>query len=163
MTIALRCRFRLRRSGDLYLAEHVTPNLEANVGLDDMLDVYFSGGTQKALWYIGLISQTGFSSSVAAGDTMASHAGWLEGTNYSEATRVQWIDGGVSSRFITNPAAAQFTMTTADAVVGAFLVSNNTKSGTTGILFSAAEFGDPITPTVGEILRLYWDGTIAQG
>ena len=61
-------------------------NLVVNVGLKDMNDKYFTGSSYTAAWYIGLYGAAA-SNDPAAGDTMASHAGWTEVTDYSEATR----------------------------------------------------------------------------
>jgi len=38
---------------------------------------------------------------------------------------------------------AQFNINATDTVGGAFLISNNTKGGTTGVLFSASDFLAP--------------------
>jgi len=57
-------------------------NLVVNVGLKDMNDKYFSGSAYTAAWYIGLYG-AGASNNPAAGDTMSSHAGWVEVTAYS--------------------------------------------------------------------------------
>jgi hypothetical protein len=61
-------------------------NLVVNVGLADMNDKYFSGSGYTAAWYLGLYG-SGATNDPAAGDTMASHAGWTEVTDYSNATR----------------------------------------------------------------------------
>lgn len=114
-------------------------NLVVNVGLDHLLDVALSGATQITSWYIGLLSAT---PTVAAGDTMASHAGWTEVTAYDEATRVAFTDGGVSGQSCSNSGSpAEFTISTNGTQVGgAFLTSNNTKGGATGTLYAAGAF-----------------------
>jgi len=63
-----------------------SPNLVVNVGLADMNDKYFSGSGYSATWYLGLYGAAS-SNNPAAGDTMASHAGWTEVTDYSQSTR----------------------------------------------------------------------------
>jgi hypothetical protein len=114
-------------------------NLIVNEGLDHLLDVTLSGATQITTWYIGLTDGT---PTVAAGDTMSSHTGWAEVTAYDESVRQTWTEAGVSSQSITNSASvATFTCSTNSTTVGgAFLASNSTKSGTTGILYSAGAF-----------------------
>src|SRR6185437_7719156 len=52
-------------------------NLITTVGKNFLLDQALAGSSYTATEYMGLISSTSFSA-VAAGDTMASHAGWLE-------------------------------------------------------------------------------------
>jgi len=62
------------------------PNLVMNGGLQDMNAKYFTGSSYTATWYLGLYGAAA-SNTPAAGDTMASHAGWTEQTGYSQATR----------------------------------------------------------------------------
>lgn len=123
-----------------------SPNLVVNVGLKDMNDKYFSGSGYTAAWYLGLYG-AGASNNPAAGDTMASHAGWTEVTAYSQATRPQASFGAATTAdpsVISNSGSpAVFSINGTTVVGGAFLTSNNTKGGTTGILFSAADFQAP--------------------
>ena len=121
-------------------------NLVVNVGLQDMNTKYFSGSSYTAAWYVGLYG-AGASNTPAAGDTMASHAGWTEDVNYSEATRQACTFGTATTAdpsVITNSASpAAFTINGTTTIGGAFLTSNNTKSGTSGTLFSASDFSSP--------------------
>jgi len=113
-------------------------NLVVNVGLDHLLDVTLSGATQITTWYVGL---TDDSPTIAAADTMSSHAGWAVATGYSEAVRQTWTDAGVSSQSVTNSASkATFSINATDTIGGAFLTSDNTKSGTTGTLYAVGAF-----------------------
>jgi hypothetical protein len=122
------------------------PNLVVNVGLKDMNDKYFSGSSYTATWYLGLYG-AGATNNPAAGDTAASHAGWIEVTAYSQATRPVATFGAATTAdpsVISNSAApAAFSINGTTTVGGAFLISNNTKGGTAGVLFSAADFGSP--------------------
>jgi len=121
-------------------------NLVVNVGLKDMNDKYFSGSSYTAAWYIGLYGAAA-SNTPAAGDTMASHAGWTEVTAYSQSTRPACSFGAATTAdpsVIDNSAStATFTINGTVTVGGAFLTSDNTKGGTSGILFSAADFQSP--------------------
>ena len=121
-------------------------NLVVNVGLKDMNDKYFTGVTYTAAWYIGLYG-SGATNSPAAGDTMSSHIGWTEVTAYSQANRPTATFAAATTAdpsVITNSASpATFSITGTTTVGGAFLTSNNTKGGTTGILFSASDFQSP--------------------
>lgn len=118
-------------------------NLVVNQGLQSMNAVYFSSATQITTWYIGLYG-AGASNSPAASDTMASHIGWTENTTYSNATRPTCTFGTATTAdpsVITNSASpAAFNINGSTTIGGAFLTSNNTKGGTTGTLFSAADF-----------------------
>jgi hypothetical protein len=125
-------------------------NLVVNVGLQYMASCALTAGatavTQITAWYIGLYG-AGASNTPAAGDTMASHAGWTEVVPYSNATRpaCTFVAATTANPSVaTNSASpASFTINATSTVGGAFLVSNSTKSGTTGTLFSAADFSSP--------------------
>jgi hypothetical protein len=123
-----------------------TPNLVVNVGLKDMNDKYFLGSTYTATWFIGLYGAGG-TNDPAAGDTMASHVGWVEVVPYSNATRPACSFAAATTAdpsVITNASSpAVFNINATETVGGAFLTSNSTKSGTTGVLFSAADFAAP--------------------
>ena len=121
-------------------------NLVVNVGLQDMNQKYFAGATYSATWYLGLYG-AGASNTPAASDTASSHAGWTEIVPYSNATRPTCTFGTATTAdpsVISNSASvAAFTINATATVGGAFLISNNTKSGTTGTLFSASDFSSP--------------------
>jgi len=126
--------------------EAKSPNLVVNVGLKDMNDKYFTGSGYTATWFIGLYG-AGATNDPAAGDTAASHAGWTEVVPYSDATRPAASFAAASTAdpsVITNSAnPAVFNINATSTVGGAFLISNSTKSGTTGVLFSASDFAAP--------------------
>ena len=121
-------------------------NLVVNVGLQDMNTKYFAGSSYTAAWYIGLYGAAA-SNNPAASDTMSSHIGWTEVTAYSQATRPACTFGTATTAdpsVITNSASpATFSINGTTTVGGAFLTSDNTKSGTTGTLFSASDFQSP--------------------
>lgn len=112
-------------------------NIVVNEGLNYILDAGLSAGTPDTSWFVGLISAT---PTVAAGNTLASHAGWTEVTAYDEVNRVAWVDGGVSSQSVSNAASVAVFTISADStdVGGAFLAGVNT--GTGGILYAAGAF-----------------------
>jgi hypothetical protein len=122
------------------------PNLVVNGGLQDMNNKYFLGSAYTATWYIGLYG-SGASNSPAAGDTMSSHAGWTEVVPYSQATRPACTFGTPTTAnpsVATNSASpAVYSINATSTVGGAFLVSDNTKSGSTGTLYSASDFTSP--------------------
>lgn len=114
-------------------------NLVVTVGKNDLLDKYFSGSAYTAAWYLGLIGSTGYSA-IAAGDTMASHAGWTESTAYSNANRVTLAFSAASGGSKATSSAASFNINATDTIKGGFATTSNTKGGTTGILYSAGLF-----------------------
>ena len=122
------------------------PNLVVNGGLQDMNNKYFLGSAYTATWYIGLYG-SGASNSPAAGDTMSSHAGWTEVVPYSQATRPACTFATPTTAnpsVATNSASpAVYSINATSTVGGAFLVSDNTKSGSTGTLYSASDFTSP--------------------
>ena len=126
--------------------EAEAPNLVVNGGLQDMNAKYFTGSAYTATWYLGLYGAAA-SNNPAAGDTMSSHAGWTEVTAYSQATRPACTFGTPTTAnpsVATNSASpATFSINGTTTVGGAFLTSNNPKGGTTGTLYSAADFSAP--------------------
>lgn len=125
--------------------EEENHNLVVNEGLQYMVASALDGFTPITTWYIGLYG-AGASNAPAAGDTMASHAGWTEVVPYSQATRVQAVFGTATTAnpsVLSNSASvAAFSINVAGptTIGGAFLTSDSAKSGTTGTLFSASDF-----------------------
>jgi hypothetical protein len=125
-------------------------NLVVNEGLQYMCGTALTSVAQITTWYIGLYGALA-TNNPAATDTMASHAGWTEVTPYSNANRptcsfaTATLPTGTGNPSIaTNSASvAVFNINATQTVGGAFLVSNNTKGGSTGTLFSAADFSSP--------------------
>jgi len=115
-------------------------NLVTTVGKNDLLDKYFKGATYTAAWYCGLISATGYTTGADVTDTAASHAGWAEDVAYSEANRPAVTFGTAAAGSLATSAASAFSINGTTTLKGAFVISDNTKSGTTGILYSAGLF-----------------------
>lgn len=120
-------------------------NLVVNEGLQDMNAKYFTGSSYSATWYLGLYGSAATNNPVA-GDTAASHS-FTEITPYSNATRPTCTFGTPTTAdpsVATNSASpATFTINATATVGGAFLISNSTKGGSTGVLFSASDFAAP--------------------
>ena len=136
-----------------------TPNLVVNVGLQYMAGTSLTSTAQITTWYLGLYG-SGATNSPSAGDTMGTHAGWTEVVAYSESTRPAATFAAATNAnpsVVTNTASkAVFTINGTTTVGGAFLTSNNTKGGSTGTLFSAADFSAPGDRSVvsGDILNV---------
>jgi len=122
------------------------PNLVVNTGLAYMAGTALTSVTQITAWYIGLYG-AGASNTPAAGDTMSSHAGWTEVVPYSNANRVAavFVTATTANPSVatTSASPASFSINATSTVGGAFLTTSNTKSGTTGTLFSASDFTSP--------------------
>jgi hypothetical protein len=126
--------------------EESLKNLVVNQGLQDMNTQYFKGSGYTATWYIGLYG-SGATNDPTANDTAASHPGFTEVVPYSNATRPAATFGTATTAdpsVITNVSSpAVFSINATATVGGAFLISDNTKSGTAGVLFSASDFAAP--------------------
>ena len=139
--LKIRGRFywTLRDKSGVMIAQGQFPNGMTTVGLNAVASVELAGGSQISTWYMGLIDNAGFAS-LAAADTMASHIGWSEMTNYAESVRQTLSFGSPSGGIIQTSAACAFTISGSRSVIGAFVVSNSTKGGTTGILRAHGQF-----------------------
>jgi hypothetical protein len=147
--------------------EDKAKNLVVNTGLQDMNDKYFKGSTYTAAWYIGLVDNSGFSA-YAAGNTLASHSGWNETTNYSGGNRATATFGTATTAdpsVINNSGSvAVFNMTGTVTVRGAFLTNIQDKTNNTGLLFSVADFESPGNRSVvnGDILNVTYEFSLGD-
>lgn len=143
--------------GNLKWADTIQ-NLVMTAGKTDILTNQFTGSGYTAAWYLGL-QATGATYNIA--DTMSSHAGWTENVQYSNANRPtpSWNAASGTARSTT---ATAFNINgTGGVIAGAFLTSNNTKGGTTGILYSAGNFtGGDKTVASGDTLNVTYTANI---
>jgi hypothetical protein len=145
-------------SGNLKWTEEFK-NLVVTVGKNFMLDETFAGTNYSAAWYLGLVDGTS-SPTYNAANTMASHSGWTEFTDYSETTRPAptWVVASAGSK-ATN--ATSFSISGTGTVAGAFMTTDSTKSGTTGTLFSAGNFsGGSRAVASGDTLNVTYTATL---
>ena len=75
----------------------------------------------------------------AAGDTLASHAGWTESTAYSGSNRitVAWNAASSGSKASTS---TTFSINATATIAGALLTVTQARATTTGVLYSAGNF-----------------------
>ena len=126
-------------------------NLVTTEGLNHVLSSTLDGGTQITAWYVGL-KGTG---SAAAGDTMASHAGWTEDQNYSQSVRQTLTLGTASAGSIDNTASkATYSINATATIAGAFITSDNTKGGTSGTLYGVVDFASSRSVISGDTLEV---------
>lgn len=110
-------------------------NLVVTEGRNHYLNVEFKGTTPITSWYVGL---TQGSPSVAAGDTLASHGGWVEEATYTGNRKALTL-GTVSAGSVDNSASkASFAITGSVTIGGAFVASVGT--GTSGTLHGGGAF-----------------------
>ena len=149
------------------------PNLVVAVGKQLMLDTLLKGSSYSVVGpYLGLISGSG--STFAATDTMSSHGGWTEFTNYTvggSAVRGTAVFGsstssGVSPSNVTTSAASAITYTITGAggtVGGCFLVlgsgASSTQGNTGGTLYSAGNFSTAKVTTAGDTVSVTYSTT----
>ncbi len=119
-------------------------NLVVNTGLQDMNNKYFKGSSYTASFFLGLITGPAASTTYAAGDTLASHAGWTEFTGYTGSRKAVTFGTPTTaapSVIDSTGSPSSFAITSTATVAGAFIC--NVSSGTSGILFSEADFQSP--------------------
>lgn len=126
------------KDGNLKWEDHFC-NLVTTVGQNDILNKYFGGSAYTATWYGGLIGSGG---ALSAADTMSSHAGWTETAAYSNANRptMTFNSPATASGGQWATSAVTFNMNGNYTVGAFFAVTDNTKSGTAGQLFSEGTF-----------------------
>lgn len=129
------------------------PNGIVDEGLNHILDTQFHNTTQVGTWYLGLVNNAGWSA-FANADTMSSHTGWVESTDYTEANRQEWTEGAAAARSITNAVTVDFSINTTVTLKGIFVCSDNTKSGTSGVLWSTAAFASNVSAVNGDTLKI---------
>jgi hypothetical protein len=133
------------------------PNGITNQGKNKLLDVMFHGVSAITTWWLGLISNSGYSA-LAATDVYAQIGGsngWAEFTDYHDAgnggsssTRPEWTEGAASGQAITNSSPVVCDITGSGTVKGLFLVGGAAGAQTKGdnaaagaILWATALFG----------------------
>lgn len=153
------CPFAHPRSEVLWTEEF--PNLVTTAGLNKLLDATLKTGLASPTWFVGLVDNASFSA-YAAGDTMGSHAGWIEGVPYSNATRPAFTPGAIAAGSVDNSASkAVFNVNATLTVRGAFLADNSTKSGTTGTLYGEGDFASARSVVSGDTLNVTITATVS--
>ena len=133
----------LDKDGNLKWEADMT-NLVVNTGLQDMNNKYFKGSTYTASFFLGLVTGPASATTYAAADTLASHAGWTEFTSYSGSRKAVTFGTPTTaapSVIDSTGSPSSFAITGTAVVAGAFICT--VASGTSGILFSEADFDSP--------------------
>jgi hypothetical protein len=151
---------RIIRDGKV-IDEFSCKNLVVNQGLNYMLGAALGAQTVITSWYIGLFSNNYTVLSTDTAATIAASSG--EVSAYTAGARQAWTSAVPSSQQITNTASqASFTFNASVTVYGAFLVSTATINGTSGSLFSGAQFSASKSVVSGDILQLTYTYTAAS-
>tara|TARA_Y100000296_G_C5119058_1_gene229374 strand:- start:393 stop:950 length:558 start_codon:yes stop_codon:yes gene_type:complete len=129
-------------------------NLIVNVGLQDLLTKYLQGSAYTAAWYVG-IKEAG---TAVAADTMASHSSWVENVDYTESVRQTLTLGTATtadpSSVDNSSNKATFSINDTATIAGAFMVTDSTKSGTSGTLYGVVDFGSTRSVISGDTLEI---------
>jgi hypothetical protein len=152
--------------------EESFPNLVNSIGKQLLMDTLLKGSAYTVVGpFLGLINS---SPTFLAADTMTSHAGWTEFTNYTvggsavrgTAVFASATSAGLSPANITSSLATSITYTITGAggtVSGCFLVTGagavSTQSSTAGTLYSAGAFAVPKITTVGDTVSVLYTAT----
>jgi len=158
------------KNGDLKWEEKF-PNLVNAIGKQLMLDTLLRGSAYTVVGpFLGLLNSGG---TFAAADTMTSHAGWTEYTNYTVGTAIRGTavfaastSSGTTPTNVTTCAAASITYTITGAggtIGGCFLVTGtgavNTQGSTAGTLYSAGNFSVAKAVTSGDTVAVTYSTT----
>lgn len=152
------------RDGKLLWEEELA-NLIVNAGLTYLNGVALTSVAQITAWYLLLVQDATTPATVlptiAAADTMASHAAWAEVTAYNEAARQACTLVAGAAGVSTNSASkAVFTISTTTTYVGGVaLASVSTKSATTGTMFSGKAFAAVRALQAGDTLTITYTVT----
>lgn len=147
-------------------------NQNITEGMKQVLTDAYKAGTAGAL-YVGLVDDTGYTA-YAIGDTAAKITatanppttnGWQEITAYDEATRPALTMGtasGTTTITLANTASkATFTFNATKTVRGSFIVTANTKAGTTGKLYGIGDFSVAKSVVSTDVLQVTVTVTLA--
>lgn len=145
-TVNLRGRYNVICYGEDGIEKwrDVIENLVVDVGKRFALDTYLGAGTGGTC-YMGLVSSTSYTA-IAAGDTQASHGGWLESGSANNPTfsgtrkTCVWSAASGSSKSLSAPLT--FNITSTGVCKGAFINIGGaaTVADTTGTLYSCGLF-----------------------
>lgn len=155
--------YKIIRQGHLHRKGRVLfgkgKNGATTAGRNAMLDNFFRTPTTYT-WAVGLINNSP-TPTLAATDTMSSHAGWAEADEYDEANRPALGMAAASGAIASNTGSAEtFTMNDTLTVYGIFIVSNNTKGGTTGVLWATGAFDATQDVVATDVIEITYEAEL---
>lgn len=149
------------------LWEETDHNLFTTLGKNALLNGAYNAAITLVGPFMGLISSASFTA-VAAADTMASHAGWLEANatnapNYVAGARSTAVYGTASAGTIT-AAGLSFVFSNTGTVQGAFICAGSgavsTNTSTAGTLMNAGTLASAQPVISGNTLTITHSGTL---
>jgi len=148
------------RNGEV-IEQFVDDNLVVNEGLNALLNIMFNAQSQITTWYLGVFEGNYTPVAGVTAATIASAA--TECTAYDETVRQTFDEDAAVNQVLSNAVRrATFTFNATKSIYGAFLVSNATKGGTAGTLFSAARFSAAKSVVAGDQLLLTYSFTASS-
>lgn len=156
ITGRFKCWMTRPKSGSMIGKPWFIGNGATTVGLNYMLNTGFRNTAQSSTWYAGIIAAASYTG-VSINDTMSSHSGWTELTGYSESVRQTWSPGAAASGALSNSTAMAFTINSTTTAQGIFIVSDSTKSGTTGTLWCTAVEAAAFAVTSGVVFNAIYE------
>ena len=128
-------------------------NLVPSQGLQYMSASFFNATGYTTALYFGLITGPGSGTTYAAGDTLATHAGWTESTDVGSRKAITFGTPTTATPSVTIGTSSVFTVTSAATIAGAFVT--NASTGTSGVLFAEGDFtGGDKSVTKGDTLAV---------
>ena len=125
------------RAGNLKWHE-IVRNIVTTAGLNKYLDCALKTGCSSPAWYMGLVTGPGSGTTYALGDTLLTHGGWTENTDYTGNRKAVTL-GAISGGSVDNSAAkASFSINNTATIAGAFICDAAT--GTSGTLLGGNDF-----------------------
>ena len=145
--------------GGLCIGIYPFKNNSTNVGKQYLLGTGFNSVQQITGWFLGLIDGTAGTPVLDATDVSNGHTGWAEFTTYNETNRQAWTKSpSPSTNQMVSSAPSQFTVSSGVAanafIAGGFLISNNTKGGTTGTLYAQGLLPNAVPVQESDIFKL---------
>jgi hypothetical protein len=167
--------YTLRRDGRV-LTSGRTRNTVVNEGKNDFLNKIFNGGTTQGMasldWWLGIVDNSGFGAFDVT-DTLVTHSGWTEFTDYtpvlpslysgqeSTSRGYWWRNGASSGEVLGADATGSITFTfsngTTKMLQGIFVTTDQTRDGTSGIIWATAPFVSPVTVNSGDTMNLHYN------
>lgn len=141
-----------------------TSNLLTTEGMNHLLSVGVAGGSQVGTWYIAPFSGNVSILDTLTAATFAATTTELT-TQYSEATRVAFVESVPAAKSTNNTANPAVFTTASDnvSIWGIGLLSVSTKGATSGTLLSAAKYSTVRSlPTTGDQLSVKYTLTLAN-
>lgn len=142
----------------------VAPNLVVTQGLNHVVAVILGGTSAVSTWYLAPFA--GNVTPTAGWDASNFDSNATEFTNYDEASRQAFVDGGASGGAIDNLAArAEITIGSGpqDTLHGVGLLSSAMKGGNQGVLMSAARLPSARTNLrVADVIALGYTYTVTD-